>query len=113
VPSLEPLHLHLISHDLSGGSLSKRDHYTSFATTFFVPISKVISLLENPLGNTQDALRALVSDAKAAKLQSFPSCHLCKKYPTPTAEKSREAWGKFASQHLATCALTHTHPTRK
>ncbi|KAG5184213.1 hypothetical protein JKP88DRAFT_181425, partial [Tribonema minus] len=36
VPSLEPLHLHVISQDLDGHSMKTPKHWNTFATPFFL-----------------------------------------------------------------------------
>lgn len=78
-----------------------------------MPISRVIGLLENPLGGTKEALRTLVTHADTAKKDSFPFCHLCKTHRTPTADNNKDAWNKFAAEHLAGCALQHPPRARK
>ena len=42
IPSLPPLHMHLISLDLDSDSLKHKKHYNSFATQFFLPTQSVI-----------------------------------------------------------------------
>ena len=49
VPSLVPLHLHVISNDFQSDSLKTKVHYNSFSTDFFVPVDTVIrSIKMNP-----------------------------------------------------------------
>jgi hypothetical protein len=35
------LHLHVVSQDLLGSGMKKRQHYLSFATSFFLPLHEV------------------------------------------------------------------------
>ena len=46
IPSLRPLHLHVLSHDLCGQSLKTKHHYNSFTTAFFVPLEHVLDKLK-------------------------------------------------------------------
>ena len=46
VPSLYPLHLHLISDDFNSESLKNKKHWNSFTTEFFVSPSKVEDMLK-------------------------------------------------------------------
>jgi len=46
VPSLNDLHMHIISTDFQGSGLKIRKHYLSYATEFFLPIDYVIDVLQ-------------------------------------------------------------------
>ena len=46
LPSLEPLHLHILSGDLVAPALKTRKHYNSFATPFLVPLAEVLTSVE-------------------------------------------------------------------
>jgi hypothetical protein len=46
IPSLRPLHLHVISRDLVSARLKNKSHYHSFASPFFVPVDDVIADIE-------------------------------------------------------------------
>lgn len=39
-PSMSNLHVHIMTPDLVSSRLTKKQHYNSFATPFFVPLSK-------------------------------------------------------------------------
>lgn len=47
IPSLHPLHLHIVSTDFDSDQLKNAKHWNSFTTDFFVESSTVISWLEN------------------------------------------------------------------
>lgn len=47
VPSLKPLHLHVITQDFIGDGLKKKSHYNSFTTPFFVKIDDAIAILSD------------------------------------------------------------------
>lgn len=44
-PSLQPLHLHIMTTDLGSEAVKKRVHYLSFASRFFVPAERVLRML--------------------------------------------------------------------
>lgn len=46
IPSLEPLHLHVICNNWTERCLKNRSKYNTFNTDFFIPLDKVISTLE-------------------------------------------------------------------
>ncbi|CBN74191.1 FHA-HIT protein [Ectocarpus siliculosus] len=72
IPSLEPLHLHIISQDFDSERLTKRKHWNSFTTDFFLDASWVEArLLERgSLGLDKERLKAL----EATPLRCF-RCH--------------------------------------
>jgi len=47
IPSLTPLHLHIISQDFDSPALKTKKHWNSFTTPFFLDASAVESRLEN------------------------------------------------------------------
>ncbi|KAF8821667.1 hypothetical protein IE077_001750 [Cardiosporidium cionae] len=47
IPSLEPLHFHLISQDFQARGLKSVKHWNSFNTPFFVPLYRIIQLVEH------------------------------------------------------------------
>ena len=47
IPSLLPLHLHIISSDLHSDHLKTKRHYNSFTTKFFIKINDIINHLES------------------------------------------------------------------
>lgn len=46
IPSMKPLHMHIISDDLVSTSLKTRYHWNSFTTSFFITIERVIMDIE-------------------------------------------------------------------
>jgi len=46
VPSMQQVHLHVISRDLDSPALTNKKHWNSFASKFFLPAEDVIKLLE-------------------------------------------------------------------
>ena len=90
VPSLAPLHLHVISQDLDSPALKTKKHYNSFKRPFFVDAVDVADAL--------DAVRSLpLLDAAAADaaLKAPLTCHRC---GAPAANMPR------LRDHVATCA---------
>ncbi|GMI23055.1 hypothetical protein TeGR_g3367 [Tetraparma gracilis] len=80
IPSLRPLHLHVLPSGLVDGPLRTLRHVTTFSTPFFVPLSAVISFLSSslipvPLRVKADRARALETAAAAT---TTLRCHLCK-----------------------------------
>ena len=59
VPSMKQLHLHLISLDYSSESLRSKKHWNSFASDFFVPLSRALHSLERS--------GAVITDGHAAE----------------------------------------------
>jgi hypothetical protein len=55
VPSLEPLHLHIISDDLVAAALKKKEHYNSFVGAFFVGAAALEASLEACAGDAQSS----------------------------------------------------------
>ena len=80
VPSLHPLHLHLISDDFNSESLKNKKHWNSFATEFFVSPSKVEEMLR---GRSDDDMSAPLSDVmetveeREEVLKCPLRCHAC------------------------------------
>ena len=71
LPSMSPLHLHLVSEDLAGSGMTSKRHYQSFASAFFVPAAAVLAALDAGGGFAVDA------DAAAAALRAPLVCHGC------------------------------------
>ena len=71
VPSMRPLHLHIISCDFESDRLKNKKHWNSFTTSFFMETDKV----ENEL---KRAGRVTINrDAMNALLKSSLKCHRC------------------------------------
>jgi aprataxin len=49
VPSLYPLHLHIVSRDLQSSALKNKKHWNSFTTPFFLAAAKVEGWLRDGL----------------------------------------------------------------
>lgn len=70
-PSLEPLHLHVISQEFDSACLKKKKHWNSFTTDFFVPAEKALAMIKSgELGKLEAKADALL----ATELR----CHKCK-----------------------------------
>jgi aprataxin len=56
IPSLKPLHMHVISADLNieGSRIKSKQHYNSFSTDFFLDITKVLQQIEEDGGLSID-----------------------------------------------------------
>ena len=67
VPSLEPLHLHIISQDFDSPCLKNKRHWNSFTTAFFIDASTAVAELEEH-GVVQSA------NAEAEALLKLPMC---------------------------------------
>ncbi|KAL6752629.1 hypothetical protein V8C86DRAFT_2750946 [Haematococcus lacustris] len=68
---MRQLHLHVISQDLQGAALKTREHYQSFATSFFVSLDQV----EHEL-RTEGCVR-VDPEAASAALKAELRCHRC------------------------------------
>jgi aprataxin len=107
VPSLTPIHLHVISGDLASPTLKTRKHYNSFAGAFFLPLSRVCDIVRDlPQGIDVDAAVALRALEKDAKERPPLACHRCKLGPAdlvfpPVKAEGRE-WDAWR-EHLAHC----------
>jgi hypothetical protein len=105
VPSCEPLHLHLISSDLSGASLKNLRHYRSFASSFFVPLSQVRAAVATLKTGAGEALGARLPrrDAFDAHVNApVLACHRCGDTSVAPTTKSGQQWDAFR-EHLRTC----------
>ncbi|OQS06052.1 aprataxin-like [Thraustotheca clavata] len=71
IPSMRQLHVHVISNDMKSPSLKKKQHWNSFTTSFFKPLSSVIEML-NEEGHVP-----INEDEEKAKLTRKLACHLC------------------------------------
>ena len=102
VPSLEHLHLHVMSTDLELGCKHKK-HYNSFATPFFTPIAAVLRELEAGLASG-DPDREVALAPRAAAVDGPMACvHCGAALPTMPAVR----------RHLAGCrhrTLDADHP---
>lgn len=71
VPSLQPLHLHIISQDFDSPSLKTKKHWNSFTTPFFLDATQVETAL-------QEQGRVVVDQANAeTMLKGVLRCHGC------------------------------------
>ena len=104
VPSLEPLHLHLISDEFAGVALKGLVHYQSFASAFFITLDAAIA-------GVQESSAALDVNSDAAALEALKAasvrqCHLCGKGAREGVEvprfKTGEDWSGF-KKHLREC----------
>lgn len=72
-PSLNPLHLHIISKDLDSPFMKHKKHWNSFATEFFLNSKKIIAQLE------KTGTLKLKGKLEAESLLKLPlKCHICK-----------------------------------
>jgi aprataxin len=72
-PSLHTLHLHVLTADLDGPALTKRIHWNSFTTPFFVPATLVDQHVGRPGGCKEMALSA----ARCEEHNGPMRCPLC------------------------------------
>jgi len=72
IPSLSPLHLHLISTDFSEPALKKNIHWNSFTTAFFVAPEHVLSTLKS--GNPIHIDKQIYKAIKNQKPLVCPKC---------------------------------------
>jgi diadenosine tetraphosphate (Ap4A) HIT family hydrolase len=71
-PSMNQIHLHVISDDMDSECLKNKKHWNSFCSEFFVPPSVVIDMLE-------DDGRIWFDEEKAEKLLTAElKCHRCR-----------------------------------
>lgn len=76
-PSLNRLHLHLISSDFRGQGLKTAKHYNSYTTKFFLPPSVVINSIART-GQVQTP-----SEEECQRLLKTPlKCHICGRMAT-------------------------------
>lgn len=68
VPSMNHLHMHVISQDFDSTCLRHKKHWNSFTTTFFVPLEELLIAVEK--GDTDFGYRK-------NRLQDGLKCHLC------------------------------------
>ncbi|CAM9441380.1 unnamed protein product [Phaeothamnion confervicola] len=50
IPSLQPLHVHIVSQDLDSPSLKNKKHWNTFSTPFFLEADAVEAVLAGPTG---------------------------------------------------------------
>jgi aprataxin len=98
VPSLQPLHLHVMSTDVErSANLKTKRHYLTFTTKFFVPISLVRTMLDDAGDTTALQCAALDELANKGPLR----CLWCGAVlPNMSALK----------QHIAACARNRSRP---
>lgn len=72
LPSLEPLHLHIISQDFDSPCLNKKKHYNSFATDLFVKAER----LEKEI-NTYGRIKLKDHEELRRIENQEPVCHRC------------------------------------
>lgn len=71
LPSMMPLHLHVISQDFNASALKTKKHWNSFTTEFFIPLSLVERQLASFGRLTLDTARA------SEMLKLDVRCHKC------------------------------------
>lgn len=75
IPSLNPLHIHIVSDDFDSPSLKHKKHWNSFTSDYFVPIGLVESWLSS--GKTADSQLHSVDEFNAM-LTLLLKCNHCK-----------------------------------
>lgn len=83
VPSMQLLHLHVMSNDHDSVCLKHRKHWNSFTTEFFMPPKDILKQLEEE-GNVK-----IDKQYYEELLKKGLACHLCKEKPKnmPTLKK--------------------------
>ncbi|XP_047534938.1 aprataxin [Vanessa atalanta] len=72
VPSMQRLHMHVISTDMNSPSLKTKIHWNSFTTSFFIPYEELIKKL------TEDGYIQKISNDTHKTLMSLPlKCNQC------------------------------------
>jgi aprataxin len=102
IPSLEPLHIHIISDDLDSKCIKHKKHWNSFVTDYFVEIDQVDQWIRE--AKTTGPLNLAGTFEKWAEksedqdlLRSLLHCHKC-----GTVQKSMPK----LKCHVETCAAT-------
>ncbi|XP_033211595.1 aprataxin [Belonocnema kinseyi] len=83
VPSMQRLHLHVISTDFNSPCLKTKQHWNSFTTPFFIPSRNVRIQLE------KDGRIKLNTEANNKYLLENLKCHKCSKLPKNMPELKR------------------------
>jgi aprataxin len=73
IPSLRPLHVHIISEDLLSRHVKTKKHYNSFATDFFFPLEELAETLKHSSGGPLEVHTGNAS----ARLVELPICNRC------------------------------------
>jgi len=95
IPSLQPLHMHVMSLDLSTPFMKKKKHYNSFSTHFFLGAPGVLRELE-----IAGRVTSVMDRKKLEALEKGPMrCVWCEE-PLPEMEKVKT--------HLALCSLNQS-----
>ncbi|GJQ11642.1 hypothetical protein GpartN1_g3433.t1 [Galdieria partita] len=76
VPSMDQLHMHIISTDFISPSLKTRKHWNSFHTDFFLPMSYVLE----EVGAGRKLITANSREQYLNMLKQPLFCHRCKKH---------------------------------
>lgn len=71
IPSLNRLHMHLVSNDFASPFMHTKQHYLSFNSNFFLPPSEVIAMLE------RDGIVNINREEKQQMLKGSLRCNLC------------------------------------
>ena len=71
VPSMNHLHMHVISQDLDSSCLRHKKHWNSFTTTFFVPLEEMMIAVESG--------EAVDFSYRSNRLSDGLKCHHCGK----------------------------------
>lgn len=71
LPSMKPLHIHMISQDFVSDALKTKKHFLSFTTLFFLPVKEVEETLE-----FSDGL-SIEESAMEDQLKGPLQCHKC------------------------------------
>jgi aprataxin len=75
IPSLRPLHMHLMSLDLNTPYMKKKKHYNSFSTNFFLPGRNILRELE-----TSGRVTSILDRRSLEALEEGPmKCLWCEK----------------------------------
>lgn len=73
IPSLHPIHLHIITSDFTSSYLKTKKHWNSFTTDYFLPSDRVEELLSQNI-----EIRSVYSEANAEnRLKEKMICHVC------------------------------------
>ncbi|XP_076285799.1 aprataxin isoform X2 [Lasioglossum baleicum] len=93
VPSMQRLHLHVISTDFNSPCLKTKYHWNSFTTPFFLPSVDVCNQLRE-----KGELKRLKSEESAEHLNTPLKCHKCSHTPKNMPELKRHLLSHLPNQ---------------
>ncbi|OWR42194.1 aprataxin [Danaus plexippus plexippus] len=95
VPSMQRLHMHIISTDMNSECLKTKVHWNSFTTSFFIPYDDLLKTLEE-----DGVIQKISSDTHKSLLSQPLKCNQCEFTPKNMPQLKQHLLSHVNKNHL-------------